>query len=127
MGAISLEIIFMVLKLLLCMLYSKPCSGIWISYERDLHIIVECFLLEYHEPKLITLLLNFLNLIGNDTTSRLKQLGMEFTVWVFKHVRNSSFGFQFYYKGKNWNARNWNFVQNLHMLVDELLNYFLIV
>ena len=24
---------------------------------------------------------------GNDTTSRLKQLGMEFTVWVFKHVR----------------------------------------
>ncbi|KAK2971903.1 hypothetical protein RJ640_011684, partial [Escallonia rubra] len=24
---------------------------------------------------------------GNDTTSRLKQLGMEFTVWVFKHAR----------------------------------------
>ncbi|CAB4278517.1 unnamed protein product [Prunus armeniaca] len=24
---------------------------------------------------------------GSDTTSRLKQLGMEFTVWVFKHVR----------------------------------------
>ncbi|KAM1056746.1 hypothetical protein ACFX2I_030121 [Malus domestica] len=26
---------------------------------------------------------------GSDTTSRLKQLGMEFTVWVFKHVRTS--------------------------------------
>ncbi|MED6198629.1 hypothetical protein PIB30_068265, partial [Stylosanthes scabra] len=24
---------------------------------------------------------------GNDTTSRLKQLGMEFTVWVFKHAK----------------------------------------
>jgi proteasome component ECM29 len=25
---------------------------------------------------------------GNGTTSRLKQLGMEFTVWVFKHAAN---------------------------------------
>jgi hypothetical protein len=25
--------------------------------------------------------------VGSGTTSRLKQLGMEFTVWVFKHVR----------------------------------------
>lgn len=33
----------------------------------------------------------FWNLIGSDTTSRLKQLGMEFTVWVFKHVRTSRF------------------------------------
>jgi hypothetical protein len=32
--------------------------------------------------------LEFLNLIGSGTTSRLKQLGMEFTVWVFKHVSN---------------------------------------
>ena len=24
--------------------------------------------------------------VGSGTTSRLKQLGMEFTVWVFKHV-----------------------------------------
>nr|CBX24400.1 hypothetical_protein [Oryza glaberrima] len=27
-------------------------------------------------------------LMGNGTTSRLKQLGMEFTVWVFKHAAN---------------------------------------
>lgn len=26
-------------------------------------------------------------MIGSGTTSRLKQMGMEFTVWVFKHVR----------------------------------------
>lgn len=32
-------------------------------------------------------LFNFLWL-GTGTTSRLKQLGMEFTVWVFKHVSN---------------------------------------
>ncbi|RYR45698.1 hypothetical protein Ahy_A07g031502 isoform B [Arachis hypogaea] len=29
----------------------------------------------------------FCCIYGNDTTSRLKQLGMEFTVWVFKHAK----------------------------------------
>jgi len=37
----------------------------------------------------------FLNFIGNGTTSRLKQLGMEFTVWVFKHVSALLLGFWF--------------------------------
>ncbi|KAJ6315399.1 hypothetical protein OIU78_018815 [Salix suchowensis] len=32
---------------------------------------------------------------GSGTTSRLKQLGMEFTVWVFKHVRILLFSFGF--------------------------------
>ncbi|RYR45699.1 hypothetical protein Ahy_A07g031502 isoform A [Arachis hypogaea] len=30
----------------------------------------------------------FCCIYGNDTTSRLKQLGMEFTVWVFKHIKS---------------------------------------
>lgn len=45
-----------------------------------------CFFSGEHVENIFDLF-NFLWL-GTGTTSRLKQLGMEFTVWVFKHVSN---------------------------------------
>lgn len=41
-----------------------------------------CF--DFNIPAVLILI--FLHYSGVDATSRLKQSGMEFTVWVFKHV-----------------------------------------